>query len=311
MSARHSLISLAFGTLLTLVACVKEAPDADLVPPLLGFGDQAGLVDVTDDTLSVAVYLTRALRTDGQLTFELTGEDGGATDLEALTPSPVVIPAGASEVYIKIRVKQELTPGGRDRKGLLILAEGEDYRLSARSQYRISYGLRNTVDLSIWAPSTPFPQIWGYTSFGEEPVPTTGRGPSAGEHFAFAYASDTEVNVLGMFNQTDGLGTNALNMVRLYEDVSNNSSDLRIPSLFRFIPDAAGAKTGRVEVVEQRVTIKRTASSGLPPFTVGISGEGTYNETTGIISVGVVFDESELGRPEPILRRYSYESERR
>ncbi len=252
-----------------LVACEKDAPDADLVPPLLGFGDQAGLVAVTDDTLSVAVYLTRALRVDRQLSFELSGENGGTTDLEALTSSPLTIPAGASEVYIKVRVKDQLTPGGRDRKAVIVLEPGEGYRLSARDQYVVSYGLKNTVDLSIWAPSGPFPQLFGYTSFNADPVPTSGSRTAAGEHFLFAYANETEVNVIGMFNQTPGLGTNALNMVRIYDNVSNNSSDLRIPSLFRLTPDAAGAKTGRVDVIPQRVTIKRTNSSGLPPFTVG------------------------------------------
>ena len=215
MLARYSLLLVASGALLGLAACEQDAPDADLVPPLLGFGDQAGLVAVTDDTLSVAIYLTRAPRVDRQLSFELSGENGGTTDLEASTPSPLVIPAGASEVYIRVRVKDQLTPGGRDRKGLIVLEPGEGYRLSARDRYVVSYGLKNTVDLSIWAPSTAFPQLYGYTSFSDEPAPTTGRGPKAGEHFALAHANDTLVNVIGMFNETAGSSTNALNLARL------------------------------------------------------------------------------------------------
>ncbi len=313
MPARHSLLSIAIGAIIAVAACEKEPPDAELVAPLLGFGDQSGLVALTNDTLSVAVYLTRALRTDGRLAFELSGEAGGATDLEALTPSPLTIPAGASEVYIKIRVKDELTPGGRDRRGLIVLEPGEGYRLSERDSFSVSYGLKNTVDLNIWAPTTAFPQLYGYTSFSAEPAPTTGRGPRAGEHFALAHASDTLVNVIGMYNEIAGLSTNALNLHTIYsdDDVSSGSADIRIPALFRLTPDAAGAKTGRVDVIAQRITIQHTNSSGRGPFTVGISGEGRYNETTGILLVGVVFDESELGRPDPILRRYSYESTRR
>ena len=64
-------------------------------------------------------------------------------------------------------------------------------------------------------------------------------------------------------------------------------------------------------MIEQRVTVTRKASSGLPPFTVGISGEGGYDEASGVMSVGVLFDESELGVADPVLRRYSYEAERR
>ncbi len=66
-----------------------------------------------------------------------------------------------------------------------------------------------------------------------------------------------------------------------------------------------------VEVIEQQVTITRPSSSGLPPFEIGISGGGTYDEASGIISLDVYFDETAIGGANNVLRKYVYEKERR
>ncbi len=132
-------------------------------------------------------------------------------------------------------------------------------------------------------------------------------------HFCFSHKSRTEPNVIGLYNTSPGRNTNALNLIRIYADfeVSTGSANIRIPSMFRLIPTQEGATSGIVEVIDQRITIVRRSSSGLPPFTVGLSGSGTYNELTGILLANIIFDESELGFPAPILRRYSYEAQER
>jgi hypothetical protein len=168
------------------------------------------------------------------------------------------------------------------------------------------------VDLRIWAPDEPFPQLWGYTSFNEDPVPP-GTGLSAGQHFCFAHISRTQSNVIGLYNTAPGASTNALNMHRIYTDqeVTSASANIRMPEFMRLIPSEEGSTFGTVEVIPQDVVITRRASSGLPPFTVGLSGSGTYDETTGIILLDVYFDETAIGGGASVLRRYSLEPEKR
>ena len=194
-----------------------------------------------------------------------------------------------------------------------MLLPGEGYRLSTRNIFRITFALSNTVNLGVWVPEGAFPQLYGYTSFSDQPVPTSGNRVAAGEHSAFAYANDTLTNVIGMYNTAEGRSRNALNFHRIYEpyEVTSASANIRIPALFRLTPETLSATRGRVEVIAQRVRVTRRSASGLPPFTVGISGEGIYDETTGILLVTFVFDESELGILQPVVRRYSYESRRR
>lgn len=283
------------------------------VPPLLGFGDQTGNVDLGGDTLVVDVLWTRATTGLRELAYVVDGEGAAADHLVALTPSPLAIPAGATEARLLFRVADAPDAERAALRGRIGLEPGDWYRLAGRDTFVFGFSLTNTVELSIWAPDIAFPQLYGYTSFDDSPAPESGRGPSAGEHFALAHVSRTEPNVIGMFNTTEGLSTNALNLHTVYrdEDVSSGSADIRIPRLFRLTPDEEGATAGRVDVIAQRVEIQRKESSGLPPFEVGLSGEGRYDETTGVISVAVVFDESEIGRDGPVTRRYLYESERR
>ncbi|OAV43991.1 hypothetical protein [Lewinella sp. 4G2] len=301
-----------FTSLLLIAACSPEEVDVNPAPSLLGFGDQAGTVAVTGDTARAKILWTRATDREVELAFELRGDGVSGNDLEVLTPSPLRIPAGATEADIELRVAPGSDPERLERSGVIQLLEGNWYRLSERDTFTFNYSVPHTAELSLWAPEIPFPKLWGYTSFGPDPVPD-GSSLSAGRHFAFGHASTTQANVLGMFNTQVGKSTNALNLHRIYADydVSSASANIRIPNLFRLVPTFLGADAGAVEVIEQRVTVVRKASSGLPPFTIGISGEGTYDETTGAISVAILFDESELGVTEPVLRRYVYESQER
>lgn len=304
--------TIALLSCLLMAGCEKELRSVS-VPPLVAFGDTSGVVVPMGETTEVEILLTRGLEepTDLPFAIDLFGIDPAAVDLPA---SPLPVPAGNTEVYLPIAL---VDPDAPD----LVLAEGTitllptdstQLRLSERNRFRFVFGQRHTVDVYRWVPRSAFPQLYGYTSFDEDPVPLTGRGPSAGEHFVLAYASRTEPNVIGFVNPIPGDGTNALNMNRIYadEDVSSNSN-INIPKLFRLQPDGEEASRGTVEVIPQQVTIQRRTTSGRPPFEIGISGEGTYDEVSGVIEFEVVFDETGIGGPPAVLRNYRYESQRR
>ncbi|MEO0734351.1 MAG: hypothetical protein AAFZ52_16060 [Bacteroidota bacterium] len=305
------LLLFLLGTTL-LAACVQDEPAVPALPPLLGFGDTTGVVSITGEELEINVLWTRALTQGQELSFQIAGDGSTGADLEVLTPSPLVLEPGATEASIRLRVASGVDPDRLDREGIITLTETDWMRLTERRTYRFGYSVPHTVNLELWASEGTFPKLFGYTSFGAEPVPD-GVGLDAGKHFAFGYASRTQPNVLGMFNTSPGRSTNALNLHRIYADfnVSTGSANIRIPELFRLIPASEGATSGRVEVIEQRFTVTRTNSSGLLPFTVGLSGAGTYDEDAGIILVDIFFDETEIGNGDAVLRRYSYESEER
>ena len=300
------------GCLLLLLCCEPQEVDTNPAPPLLGFGDVTGTVSLAGEVAEARILWTRSTTEEQQLFLNLEGPAGETGDVELLTPNPLLIEPGSNEAVIQFRAASLPDDDRINRRGRLQLLPSEWFRLSDRDTFGFNFSLNHTVQVTLWAPETAFPQLWGYTSFGPEPVPP-GDGLDAGRHFAFAHASTSEPNVIGMFNEQAGRSTNALNLHRIYSDyeVSSSSADIRIPRLFRLIPATEGATSGRVEVIEQRVTITRRSTSGLPPFTVGISGDGTYDESTGVIAVAITFDESELGVAEPVLRRYQYETRER
>ncbi|MEL7159938.1 MAG: hypothetical protein AAFN92_04210 [Bacteroidota bacterium] len=302
------LLLLALG-----LGCEREALAVPALPPLLGFGDTTGIISITGEELEVAILWTRALTQVQSIAFQIAGDGSPAADLEVLTPSPLVLEPGATEAVIRLRVVAgPADPTRLDRGGTITLQEDNWMRLTDRQTFSFGYSVPHTTRVELWTPDLAFPKLFGYTSFGPDPVPD-GSGLDAGKHFAFGYASRTQPNVLGMYNTSPGRSTNALNLHRIYADydVGTGSANIRIPELFRLIPAGEGATSGRVEVIEQRITITRTNSSGLPPFEVGLSGSGTYDEDTGIILVDVYFDETALGNGDAILRRYSYESKER
>ncbi|MGB3545966.1 MAG: hypothetical protein WBA17_03280 [Saprospiraceae bacterium] len=297
--------------LLLTFSCTKEDTYSP-APPLIGFGDTLATLDFNGAELLAPVYLTRALDRPTTLNYTISGTAEAGLDYEIDDEVVLLLPAGASEGFIGLRATPQGAPDRIDRFIEITLQPTEGVRLSDRDRLRITFALTSTVDLSIWAPDVAFPQLFGYTSFGADPVPS-GSGPAAGEHFASPYASRTQPNVIGLYNPVAGRSTNALNLHRIYadEEVSSGSANIRIPEFLRFTPGAEGSTFGTVEVIEQQVTITRKASSGLPPFEVGISGGGTYDENTGIILLDVYFDETAIGGGSAVLRRYSLESEDR
>jgi hypothetical protein len=297
---------------LLIAGCQPEAITPNPAATLLGFGDTEGTVNVTGETREVTIFWTKATTATEQLIFTLIGDQVGPDELEVLTPSPLTVPAGTTEISLQVRAAPGSDPEQLEAGGKIVLSSGDWFRLSDRDTFTFGFSVPHTVRLDLWASGGAFPKLWGYTSFNADPIPD-GAGLAAGRHFCFSHKSRTEPNVIGLYNTSPGRNTNALNLIRIYADfeVSTGSANIRIPSMFRLIPTQEGATSGIVEVIDQRITIVRRSSSGLPPFTVGLSGSGTYNELTGILLANIIFDESELGFPAPILRRYSYEAQER
>ncbi len=297
--------------LLLTFSCTKEDTYSP-APPLIGFGDTTATLDFNGAELLAPVYLTRALDRPTTINYAISGTAEAGLDYELADEGSLLLPAGASEGFIGLRATPTGSPDRIDRFIDITLQTSDGVRLTDRDRLRVIFALNSTVALTTWAPEIAFPKLFGFTSFGPEPVPP-GSSLAAGPHFSFAHASRTQPNVIGMYNTQPGKSTNALNMHRIYadEEVSSASANIRIPEMLRFIPSSTGSTFGTVEVIEQQVTITRKASSGLPPFEVGISGGGTYDENTGIILLDVYFDETAIGGENAVLRRYSLESEDR
>lgn len=126
--------------------------------------------------------------------------------------------------------------------------------------------------------------------------PSTARwGARIGSHFSSISAADP--SFLGFTNTTVvNSGVAAFDMVRLYtaEIGSTNikTASINIDQAIQFFPDYEGSKTGVVKVKAQDVVITRSAGT---TFLIGISGEGTYNETSGLIDLKVTFDDAKIG----------------
>lgn len=306
---RRNLLLLAA---LLLLGCQKEEPAPNDAPPIMGFGDLQTSLDITGE-LALTLYLNKEVRTATEVIATVSGDAILGVDYVFATDSIFRLEPGDFDASITLLPLPSDDGSRLDRTIELTLQPVAGIRLDeSRKTVTIGFSLEHTVELSLWAKDETFPQLWGYTSFGPEPVPP-GPGLDAGRHFCFAYKSKTEPNVIGFFNQDTTRSTNAFNMHRLYADydVSTGSARIRIEKALRFIPDTEGATFGRVEIPEQQVEIRRSSSSGLPPFHVGLSGSGTYSEETGVIQVDVYFDETEIGNGPNILRKYVFEKDER
>jgi hypothetical protein len=304
---------IAIGMLMVaLLGCTEEPLSVRPAPPLVGFGDTLGVLTEGSE-IPFPILLTRGPTGPVDVPYSVTADEAQAAAFGLGGDSTVTVAADALQTELVFTTPANLPDEVIGTSITVLLHEAPGIRLSERRRARLFFGFRNEVELERWAPRTGFPRLYGYTSFSEEPVPGEGRGPSAGEHFAFAYASPRTPNTIGFRAPSPEDGTNAFNMVRIYadEDVTAGSAGINLPEVLRFAPAFPGASSGRVTVIPQEVELTRTAASGRPPFTIGIGGEGTYDESTGIISLSVVFDETDIGGPERVVRNYLYESERR
>jgi len=122
-------------------------------------------------------------------------------------------------------------------------------------------------------------------------------------HFTTVAADSTALGFtnLGVANS----GVNLFGMVTLYAEAlgTNNIKEAKInvPKLIQFYPSAAGSKTGVAKIITQDVVLTVAAGG---TFKIGLSGEGTYDENTKVIDLNVDFNETAIGGPAKVTRKY-------
>jgi hypothetical protein len=127
---------------------------------------------------------------------------------------------------------------------------------------------------------------------------------------SFPLVYNNDPNKMGFGNPwLQGRGSNALAIRTLYGGLPGGiTSDsgyymITIPKCFEFIPDNPEAKEGVVNVIPQKVNIVRTNKTS---YSLGISGTGRYNEEAKLFEVEIIFDETEIGGPKDLRRKYRF-----
>jgi hypothetical protein len=165
-----------------------------------------------------------------------------------------------------------------------------------------TYAPAGGAAVRVWYKSDPFYQPNAEIFFDSTGVWRSFR--------AFPLVYDNDPNKYGFGNPyVPGKGSNALYMTSIYSRLPGGISadsgyyNITIPKCFEFIPDATNAKTGKVQVIEQKVRLYRRDKTF---YDIGISGEGTYNVETTIFEVEVIFDETAIGGPKEVKRKYRF-----
>ncbi len=129
---------------------------------------------------------------------------------------------------------------------------------------------------------------------------------------AFSFTSDAEPDKIGFANiYVAGKGTNALDFNRLYtaQNLTSDSGyyNVTIPKCFQFIPKSKDSlQTGTVLVLPQKVKVYRRDKTF---FEIGLSEgstPGTYSTQSGLFEIEISFDETSIGGPSNIKRKYRF-----
>ncbi|MBK0384270.1 hypothetical protein I5M32_14980 [Pedobacter sp. SD-b] len=115
----------------------------------------------------------------------------------------------------------------------------------------------------------------------------------------FSTISLTDSTYLGFTNPyVADSGVAMFDMVKLYGDVIGSTAiktaQINVDQVLQFVPYTPGAKKGDVKVKAQDVTVTKKDGT---TFKVGISGSGTYDETTQLIDLEIKFDNSRINLP--------------
>lgn len=157
-----------------------------------------------------------------------------------------------------------------------------------------------------WAKQQPFyspsPQIF---------IEATGLWRN---FISFSFTSEAEPDKLGFANPyVAGKGTNVLYINTLYgsQGISSDSGyyNVTAPKLFQLIPKSLDSlQTGTVVVLPQTFRIFRTNGTS---FNISVSpstAPGTYSTLTGLLEIEVQFDETDIGGPAVVRRKYRFRS---
>jgi hypothetical protein len=127
---------------------------------------------------------------------------------------------------------------------------------------------------------------------------------------SFPLVYDNDPNKYGFGNPfVPGKGSNALYMNSWYTrypgGLTSDSGyyNITIPKCFEFLPEKPGAKVGIVNVIPQKIRLYRRDKTF---FDIGISGAGRYDEIAQLFEVEIVFDETEIGGPKELKRKYRF-----
>jgi hypothetical protein len=154
-----------------------------------------------------------------------------------------------------------------------------------------------------WAKTEPF-----YSPTAERFDEPANRWRS---FIAFTVTSEGEPDKIGFANPyVPGKGTNALAMNTIYtaQSISSDSGyyNITIPKCFQFIPEPGNVTRGKVIVLPQEVRIWRRDKTF---FIIKISPgsvPGTYDTNTKTFEVEVSFDETSIGGPANVKRKYRF-----
>lgn len=154
----------------------------------------------------------------------------------------------------------------------------------------------------IWYKTDPY-----YTPKAEVYLESTGTWRP---FTSFPLVYDNDPNKYGFGNPyLPGKGSNALNMNSFYSTVPGGlTSDsgyynVTIPKCFEFTPDKPGDKKGEVKVIPQKVRLYKRDKTF---FEIGISGGGRYDELAQLFEVEIIFDDTEIGGPKELKRKYRF-----
>lgn len=290
------------------------------------------------DTLDVAVEVSQTLPADVAIGIETAGS--ATQDNYELLSDSLRISAGSDRGMLRVAIKDTENHGNSETLTLR-LAEPANEAVTRTGITETDIEIVNPIaDVALYAPDESFAQLYSYNTFRDVAVPETGRkdlDDSAeikfDESFAFTiypYRTDTSAdpNVFGfgspLWSEEDFTrNTNILNMVEFYSgggpntvdaNVSSASAGLYYPRFFRLTPDAPGATTGTVTLVQDEIRVYQVdeTDDGVTnpdSFLIGISGGGTYDEEEGTINVTITFDETAVGNG-TVTRRFEL-SERR
>jgi hypothetical protein len=174
--------------------------------------------------------------------------------------------------------------------------------LSCKKQFAEATYAPNATAVKVWFQPNPF-----YTPNAEIFLEST---QSWRRVTSFPLIYDNDPNKYGFGNPwVTGKGSNALYMNSLYGSLPGGlTSDsgyynVTIPKCFEFIPEKEGATKGTVKVIPQDVKLYRKDKSF---FHIGISGSGTYDEMAKLFEVEVSFNETEVGGPASVVRKYRF-----
>ncbi len=303
--------------------------------------------EYNQDTVRFKVTTNFPYQGDLELSYSLAGTGVAGTNFTDLGNGKVTIPNGERSADIEIVVLDTDNQSNDFSETIEVTLESQEgVKVGANPTNSITV-INPVANTRIFALDEDFARIYAYNTYSDVMIPSVGRkntDPTTGtvfdESFAFTYYDANKPNNIGFAsNLWNGAtsdstrSTNILNMNDLYgkesaegnpgtvdENVSSGSAGLRDLDLIRLIPNGINATSGKAVIEKQSIKVyRRDDADGIDGtdddeihtfFFVEVSGEGTYDESTGLINMTITFDETSINNGVRI-RRFEFNTERR